>query len=160
MAAEMAKRDLSARASHTASLQKHLWTGLKARVPHLQLNGPAPGPKRISTNLNLSAEFSEGEGQLLMCDVKGIALASSSSCVSKALKVSHVLSAIGLDAGLAQSSIIMSLGKDNTLEEMDYVIETFAEVVQKLRRMSPLWDEFQRGEVPSAIQPAASFERT
>jgi cysteine desulfurase len=158
VAAEIAARELPNRMSHTAQLQQHLWAGLKARVPHLKLNGPEPGARRISTNLNVSPEFTEGEGVLLMCDVKGIALASSSSCVSKAIKVSHVLSAIGLDPSLAQSSVILSLGQGNSLEEMDYVIETFALVVQKLRRMSPLWDEFQQGMIPSAIAAAASTE--
>ena len=73
--------------AHTARLQKRLWDGLKARVPYLKLNGPDVGPKRISTNLNLSTTFIEGEGQLLLCDHHGIAVASGSSCVSKSLKI-------------------------------------------------------------------------
>jgi cysteine desulfurase len=156
VAAEIALRELPNRSQHTGHLQRHLWRGLRGKIPHLKLNGPDPGSRRITTNLNLSAEFTEGEGVLLMCDVKGIALASSSSCVSKALKISPVLSAIGLDPGLAQSSVIVSIGQENTLDEMDYVIETFAEVVQKLRRMSPLWDEFEQGLISSAIAPAPS----
>lgn len=152
-AAEIAQRELSTRAAHVARLQKRLWEGLKAKIPYLRLNGPEPGPDRIGTNLNLSTEFIEGEGQLLSLDVSGVAVASGSSCVSKSLKISHVLGAIGLDHALAQGNIIMTLGKDNTEAEMDYVVETFALIVTKLRKMSPMWDEFQQGVIDSVIQP-------
>jgi len=153
VAAEIALREMPERMAHTARLQKRLWEGLKTRVPYIKLNGPEPGPKRISTNLNISTEFIEGEGQLLLCDMHGIAVASGSSCVSKSLKISHVLAAIGLDHALAQGNLILSLGKDNTEEDMDYVVETFAKIVDKLRTMSPMWDEFQRGVIDSVINP-------
>jgi cysteine desulfurase len=153
VAAEIAGRELNSRIAHTARLQQKLRDGLNARIPHLRLNGPEPGQRRISTNLNLSAEFVEGEGLVLMLDARGIAVASGTSCVSKALKVSHVLSAIGLDHSLGQAAILLTLGKDNTDAEIDYVLETLPQVVSKLRGMSPMWDEFQRGLVPSAITP-------
>jgi len=69
------------------------------------------------------------------------------------LKISHVLSAIGLSHALAQGAIIMSPGKDNAEEDMDYVIETFAKIVGKLRGMSPAWDEFKKGAIDSVISP-------
>ena len=153
VAAELAERELPKRMALTARLQKHLWDGLKERIPYLQLNGPEPGPRRISTNLNTSFEFVEGEGLVLMADTQGIAVASGSSCVSKALKISHVLAAIGLDHALAQAAILLSLGKDNTEADMDYVVETLSTIVNKLRRMSPMWDEFQKGVIDSAIAP-------
>ncbi|MCX6903787.1 MAG: cysteine desulfurase family protein [Verrucomicrobia bacterium] len=153
-AAEIATRELPRRMAQTARLQKRLWEGLQQAVPYLQLNGPELGPKRITTNLNFSTEFIEGEGQLLLCDMHGVAVASGSSCVSKSLKRSHVLAAIGLDPLLAQGNIIMSLGPDHTDEDMDYVIQTFAtKVVAKLRGMSPTWDEFKRGLIDSGIAP-------
>jgi len=154
VAAEVALQELSRRQQHTAQLQRRLWDGLKAAVPYIRLNGPEPGPKRISTSINISTEFIEGEGQLLLCDLNGIAVASGSSCVSKSLKISHVLAAIGLDHALAQGNIIMSIGKDTTAEDIDYVVDTFAnKVVKKLRSMSPMWDEFQRGIIDSVISP-------
>ena len=153
VAAEVALHELPARATHTARLQQRLWDGLKGTVPFIKLNGPEPGPNRISTNLNLSTEFIEGEGQLLLCDLNGIAVASGSSCVSKSLKISHVLAAIGLDHALAQGNIIMTLGKDTTEEDVDYVVATFAKIVDTLRHMSPMWDEFQRGLIDSVIAP-------
>jgi cysteine desulfurase len=156
VAAEIALRDGAHRSAHCLRLQKRLWDGLKARIPHVQLNGPEPGPRRVPTNLNISTEFIEGESQVLLCDVHGIAVAGATSCVSKSLKVSHVLSAIGLPHALAQGAIIMSPGKDNTEEDMDYVIEMFAKIVGKLRGMSPTWDEFEKGAIDSVINPKHS----
>ena len=153
LASEIALREMPKRIAHTAKLQKLLWDGLKTKIPYIKLNGPEPGSKRISTSLNLSTEFIEGEGQLLLCDMSGIAVASGSSCVSKSLKVSHVLSAIGLDHALAQGNIIMSLGDANTEEDVDYVIATFEKIVARLRGMSPMWDEFEKGEIDSVIAP-------
>lgn len=153
VAAELAAQHLASRMAHTAALQRRLWDGLQKRIPYIKLNGPVPGPDRISTNLNLSTEFIEGEGQLLLCDLNGIAVASGSSCVSKSLKISHVLAAIGLDHALAQGNIIMTLGEANTVEDVDYVIETFAKIATKLRGMSPMWDEFERGVIDSVIAP-------
>ena len=153
LASEIALREMPKRIAHTAKLQKLLWDGLKTKIPYIKLNGPEPGSKRISTSLNLSTEFIEGEGQLLLCDMSGIAVASGSSCVSKSLKVSHVLSAIGLDHALAQGNIIMSLGDANTEEDVDYVIESFEKIVKKLRGMSPMWDEFEKGQIDSVIAP-------
>lgn len=151
VAAEIARRDLPHRMTHTAALQKRLWDGLKAAISYIKLNGPEPGPRRISTSLNVSTEFIEGEGQALLCDMHGIAVASGASCVGKALKISPVLAAIGLEHSLAQANIILSLGQDNTEEDVGYFLEVFPKIVAKLRGMSPLWDEFQRGGVDSVI---------
>jgi cysteine desulfurase len=136
-AAEIAGREMEQRRAHCARLQRRLWDGLRAKIPRLKLNGPEPGPGRHPATLNISAEFVEGEAQLLLCDMHGIAVASGSSCVSRSRKISHVLAAIGLEPGLARGSILMSLGKDNTEEDVDYVIETFPKVVAKLRALSP-----------------------
>lgn len=146
MAAEIAAKEWSKRHRHTARLQGRLWQGLKSAVTHLHLNGPEPGPQRLATNLNVSVAFAEGEGLALMCDVQGIAVASGASCVSKALKASPVLEAIGLDHALAQSNVILSLGQENTESEIDYFLERFPAIVDKLRGMSPGWEEFLQGQ--------------
>ncbi len=104
VAAEIAARDLPQRIAHAARLQERIWHGIKSAVPYVKLNGPEPGPDRISTNLNVSFEFVDGEGLALMLDMHGIAVASGPSCVSKSMKISHVLSAIGLDHSLAQGN--------------------------------------------------------
>jgi len=142
VAAEIAQRELLERIAHTGKLQRRLWDGLKSSIERITLNGPEPGLGRITTNLNISSEFTEGEGQALMCDVNGIAVASGTSCVSKALKISHVLSAIGLEHSLASANIILSLGKDNTEEDLDHFLATFPKIIAKLRSMSPTWEEF------------------
>ena len=153
VAAQVAERDLEKNVAHVGALQKRLYDGLWKNIDYIKLNGPVPGPLRICNQLNLSTEFIEGEGQLLLLDYQGIAVASGSSCVSKSLKVSHVLSAIHLDHALAQGNIIMSLGKDNSIEDVDYVLETFPKIVDKLRNMSPMWKEFEEGVIDSVISP-------
>ncbi len=153
VACEIAARDLGDRIAHVSRLQKRLYDGMISRIKYIKLNGPVPGPDRVCCTLNWSTEFIEGEGQLLLFDLHGIAVASGSSCVSKSLKVSHVLSAIGLDHALAQGNIIMSLGKDNTGDDIDYVVEIFTKIVDKLRNMSPMWQEFQEHKIDSVISP-------
>jgi cysteine desulfurase len=153
VAAEIAKSEIPFRAAHTAKLQTRLWEGLNRSVRYIRLNGPGLGPERISTNLNLSTEFVEGEALLLRLDMQGVAIAAGTSCVSKAMKVSPVLAAIGLDHTLALGSVLMSLGMSNTEEEIDSVVDVFARTVDKLREMSPMWDEFERGLADSVIEP-------
>jgi cysteine desulfurase len=153
IAAEQALRHLSERRLHTAAMQARLWGKLRASVPFVSLNGPDPGPKRISTNLNVSAEFTEGEGQLLSLDMAGIAVASGTSCVSKSMKVSPVLQAMGVERSLAEASVIFSFGKDGTEQEIDFAGVAYGKVIERLRGMSPLWDEFQRGVIDSVVQP-------
>jgi cysteine desulfurase len=151
LACEIAGREMSNRVALTSQLQRRLLDGLTKSIPHLKLNGPEPGPNRISTNLNVSPEFVEGEGVLLLCDMNGVAIASGTACVSKALKISHVLAAIGLDPSLAQAAVILSLGKDNNDNDIDYAVESITKVVKKLRSMSATWDEFQKGHIKSSI---------
>jgi cysteine desulfurase len=151
VAAEIALRDGAAWSAHCLQLQKRLWEGIRTAIPHVQLNGPAPGPKRIPTNLNISTEFIDGESQVLLLDMHGVAVAGATNCVAKSLKVSHVLAAIGLPDSLAQSAVTLSPGKDTTEADVDYVIETFAKVAAKLRSMSPTWDEFKKGAIGSGI---------
>jgi cysteine desulfurase len=152
-AAELARRELPARVDLTSRLQRRLWEGVQKRVEYLRLNGPPPGPSRIPTNLNLSAEFTEGEGQALLLDVNGIAVASGASCVNKALKASPVLAAIGLEHSLAMANIIVSFGQENSDADVDYFLETYPKVIAKLRAMSPQWDDFQKGSIDSVITP-------
>jgi cysteine desulfurase len=144
VAAEIARRELPEWSARCARLQTRLWEGLRPAIERLHLNGPEPGPRRSPVNLNISAEFTEGEGQVLLCDLRGIALAGGSGCVTKSLKPSHVLEAIGLEPALAQAAVTMSLGKDNDDADIDYVLEAYPKIISKLRSMSPTWEEFQR----------------
>lgn len=137
VACEMAARDLSRRAGEGRRLQERLWNGLRKAVDGIQLNGPAIGAGRSPVNLNFSAPETEGEGLALICDTRGVALASGSGCVTKSLKPSHVLEAIGLDNDRAKAAVILSLGQGSTEEEADYFLEVFPKAVERLRAMSP-----------------------
>jgi len=159
VAAEMAARELPERIAHTTMLQQKLWEGLRSQVEYIRLNGPAPGPRRSSTNLNLSVEFVEGEGLALALDLEGIAAATGPSCIGRSLKISPVLIAIGLSHALAQGNVMLSLGRENTAEEMNSVVGIFSEAVARLRSMSPTWDDFQRGLADSLITPRDTRQR-
>jgi cysteine desulfurase len=137
VAAEVAARYGAEWVEHAAKLQKRIWEGVHSGIDRVKLNGPALGPKRSPVNLNFSTEGIEGEGQLLLLDTRGIAVASGSACVTRTLRASHVLEAIGLEPSIAQSAIILSLGKDNTDADVDQFLETFPKVVSKLRAMAP-----------------------
>ncbi len=152
VACELAAKELKSRAERAARLQRRLWDGVRKSVPHVKLNGPEPGALRLPNHLNFSTEFAEGEGLMLLLDMQGIAVASGTTCASKELKISPVLQAIGLDHALAQASVILTLGADNTTAEVDTFLEVFPKVVAKLRGMSPQWDEFQRGLVKSRVR--------
>jgi cysteine desulfurase len=151
VASEVALRELVTRAEHVRRLQAKAWRALSGDIPHLRLNGPDPGEHRHPANLNLSVEFVEGEGLALMLDMKGIALAAGAACVTKSMRIPPILAAIGLPEALAKGNVLLSFGKDNTEAEVDYFVETFAKTVSALREMSPLWDDFQRGRIKSAI---------
>ncbi|MEZ5405096.1 MAG: cysteine desulfurase family protein [Verrucomicrobiia bacterium] len=135
VAAEMAKRDLESRKSHVAKLQKYLDEKISQTVSQVHLIGPKIGEKRAPHLLNYAAEGAEGEAQMLALDLQGIAVTSGTMCASREMRVSPVLRAIGLDLDLAQGSIVLSLGKDNTLEEMDYFVEVYGKIIRRLREM-------------------------
>jgi cysteine desulfurase len=137
MAAEIAGREQAQRLAHVSTLQARLWEGLGKAVTRLRWNGPAPGEKRLGTNLSCSVAGVEGEALLLRCDLKGLAVASGSSCLGRSLRVSPVLAALGLEPGWARGSVLMTLGKDNTAEEVEEVLRLFPAVVATLRGMSP-----------------------
>lgn len=137
VAAEVARRDLAARSSHISRLGRKLLSGLQERIDHLQVFGPPE--RRLPGHVSVGAKFVEGESILLFMDMQGIAIASGSACISRSLKVSHVMLAMGVDHADAQGSLVMSLGKDNTEAEVDKTLEVLPPIVQRLREMSPLY---------------------
>ncbi|HHX48904.1 MAG TPA: cysteine desulfurase NifS [Clostridiales bacterium] len=108
-------------------------------IPHTYLNGHKTN--RLPGNINISFEFIEGESLLMMLDLAGIAVSSGSACASGSLEASHVISALGVKDELSHSSIRFSMGKDTTMEEMDYVYEQLKIAVERLRMLSPLYVE-------------------
>jgi cysteine desulfurase len=139
-AAELAARDMAARAEQLSGLRDRLINGLLEAIPRLRLTGH---PKaRLPWNASFLVEFIEGESMLLFLDQKGIAVSSGSACTSRALKGSHVLTACDVPAEMASGSILFSLGIENTQEEIDYVLETLPPIVERLRQMSPLYAKY------------------
>lgn len=113
-------------------------------IPYSRLNGHPT--ERLAGNVNISFEFIEGEGMLLRLDMKGIAASSGSACTSGSLDPSHVLLAIGLKHEQAHGSLRTTFDVDNTLEEVDYIAESLKEIVDMLRSMSPLYEEFVKSQ--------------
>ncbi len=95
--------------------------------------------KRLPNTLNACFEYIEGESTILNLDMEGIAVATGSACTSGSLEPSHVLMAMGVDTALAQGSLRFSLGRDNTEEDVDRVLDVLPPIVQRLREMSPLY---------------------
>lgn len=136
-AAEIAKRDMEKETEHLKALKERLEKGMAERVPHIKVNGHAD--RRLPNTSNISFEFVEGESLLLNLDMKGIAASSGSACTSGSLEPSHVLVSMGLSHELSHGSVRFSLGKSNTTEEVDYLLEIMPPIVERMRSMSPLY---------------------
>ena len=126
-----------------AALRDKLIDGL-LKIPCPRLNGGREN--RLCTNVNISFGGIEGEGLLLLLDLNGIAASSGSACTSGSLDPSHVLLAIGLEHGIAHGSLRLSLSAETTEEDVDYTLETVPKVVERLRAMSPVWQEWSDDE--------------
>lgn len=142
-AAEIAVRDLDADYEKVSRLRDRLERSVTSKVKFTKVNGHRQ--KRLPNTTNISFEFVEGEGIMLSADMKGVAVATGSACASGKLEASHVLLDMGLSHALAQSAIRFSLGKDNTEEEIDYAVEVIAGAVERLRGMSPLYEDALKG---------------
>ncbi len=121
-------------------LRDYLIKRIKEEVPYCRLNGD--GVRRLPNNVNYSFQFIEGESLLIMLDMKGICASSGSACTSGSLDPSHVLLSIGLPHEIAHGSLRLTVSEENTIEEMDIVIDAIKEIVDKLRKMSPLYEDF------------------
>lgn len=139
-AAGKAMDTLSERVEKETGMRDYLIRRITQEIPYCRLNGDRV--KRLPNNVNVSFQFIEGESLLIMLDMKGICASSGSACTSGSLDPSHVLLAIGLPHEIAHGSLRLTLSEENTTEELDYVVETIKEITDKLRRMSPLYEDF------------------
>lgn len=135
--------NMEANAKKTAALRDRLIQGL-SDIPHSKLNGDPV--KRLPGNVNYSFEGVEGESLLLALDEEGIRCSSGSACTSESLDPSHVLMGMGVPVEAAHGSLRFSLNEENTEEEVDYIIEKVHEIVALYRKMSPFWEELEKGE--------------
>jgi cysteine desulfurase len=134
-ASELARLQLAERAAHTRELRDYLGEELFKRLPQISRNGDPD--RRLPNIANLNFDRVEGEGLQISLDLKGVAVSTGSACSSGSTEPSHVLTAIGLARDSGFGSLRFSIGKDNTKEEIDYVLETLPAVVEKLRKLSP-----------------------
>ncbi|MCI8831495.1 MAG: cysteine desulfurase NifS [Lachnospiraceae bacterium] len=139
-AAEMAEETLKERQEKETGLRDYLIDRIMEEVPYVRLNGDRIN--RLPNNVNLAFQFIEGESLLIMLDMAGICGSSGSACTSGSLDPSHVLLAIGLPHEIAHGSLRLTLSEENTMEEMDYVVEKIKDIVKRLRDMSPLYEDY------------------
>ena len=139
-AAELAAATMEKRTAKERELRDYLINQIETEIPYCRLNGDRVN--RLPNNVNFSFQFIEGESLLIMLDMKGICASSGSACTSGSLDPSHVLLAIGLPHEIAHGSLRLTLSEETTREELDYTVDKLKEIVQNLRNMSPLYEDF------------------
>lgn len=139
-AVELAFAQLKEREEKEKELRDYLIEKIEKEIPYCRLNGHRS--QRLSNNVNISFRFIEGESMLIKLDFAGICASSGSACTSGSLDPSHVLLAIGLPHEIAHGSLRLTVSPENTIEEMDYVAETLKKIIEELRNMSPLYEDF------------------
>lgn len=139
-AAELARNNMAERIRQLTPLRDRLLKELPDRIEHMVITGHPQN--RLPGHASFCVEFIEGESMLMLLNSQGIAVSSGSACTSRALKASHVLIAMGIPHELAQGSILLTLGINNTSKDIDYVLETMPPIVDRLRQMSPLYAKF------------------
>ncbi|MCH5211485.1 MAG: cysteine desulfurase NifS [Oscillospiraceae bacterium] len=145
---EIAVKNLDSNMAHMKKMRDKLMNGLLERIDYVKLNGP-DDERRLCNNVNISYEFVEGESILMRLNMADICASSGSACASGSLDPSHVLMAIGVPHEIAHGSIRFSVGEDTTDEEIDYVLEKMPQIIDRLRAMSPMYEEFEEGKLES-----------
>lgn len=135
-AMELAAGEVDEKAKEISRLRDKLIDGL-AKIEYTRLNGHPD--RRLPGNVNVSIEYVEGESLLLNLDMKGIAASSGSACTSGSLQPSHVMTAMGIGHQSAHGSLRFTIGRENTEEDIDYVLDVMPEIVERLRSMSSIW---------------------
>ena len=148
-AAEMASANLSERTAKEKEIRDYMIKRISEEIPHAKLNGHRT--KRLPNNVNFSFEFVEGESMLLWLDQAGICASSGSACTSGSLDPSHVLLAIGLVHDIAHGSLRLTLSEEITKEDADFTVDKLKEIVEYVRNMSPLYEDFKKGKMKSII---------
>jgi len=137
VAADLAREEMDRRINYLRGLQNKLAEELPKRIPYLRFLGHPT--ERLPGNVSVAVEFIEGEAMLLFMDMEGIQISSGSACISRSLKVSHVMLAMGVDAATAQGSLLFSFGMENKEDDLDRVLQVLPPVVERLRNMSPVY---------------------
>ena len=139
-AVELSLENMEERSQKERQLRDYFIEKIEEEIPYCHLNGHRE--QRLPNNANISFSFIEGESLLIMLDMKGICASSGSACTSGSLDPSHVLLAIGLKHEEAHGSLRITLSDENTIEELDFVVEQVKGIVERLRNMSPLYEDY------------------
>ena len=139
-ACEIALDNMESRIDSQTRLRDHLIERILCEIPYSRLNGASKN--RLPNNINISFQFTEGEALLIMLDMAGVCASAGSACSSGLNISSHVLTAIGLPKDIADGALRLTIGHENTLEEIDSVVDIIKEAVKKLRAMSPVYEDF------------------
>ena len=149
-ACEIASNELDERIKKETDLRDYLIDRILIEIPYVRLNGHRT--KRLPNNANFCFQFTEGESILIMLDMEGICASSGSACTSGSLDPSHVLMALGLPKEVAKGSLRLTLGYENTKEDADYVVDHVKAVVNKLRSMSPAYEDYIKNSSLKTVQ--------
>lgn len=141
-AVEIAVATMDERIKTETELRDYMISRISAEIPYARLNGDKV--RRLPNNVNFSFQFVEGESMLIMLDMAGVCASSGSACTSGSLDPSHVLLAIGLPHEIAHGSLRLTLGYETRKEDVDYVVDEIKKIVERLRNMSPLYEDFVR----------------
>jgi cysteine desulfurase len=147
VAAKLAREEMKTRAEHDTALRDRFELGVSDRIDDIVFNGARS--QRLPHLSNISFRFIEGEGLLISLDLQGVAVSTGSACSSGTLEPSPVIQALGRNDELARGAIRFSFGKDNTEQDVDHVLEILPQVVERLRRLSPL-------NKPRTLEPAVA----
>lgn len=139
-AAEIAKNTMAERSAKEINLRDHLIDRILTEIPYVRLNGDRHD--RLPNNVNVCFRYIEGESMLILLDQAGVCASSGSACTSGSLDPSHVLLAIGLPHEIAHGSLRLTLSEKNTVEEIDFVVDELKKIIERLRSMSPLYEDF------------------
>lgn len=139
-ATEIAVGNMKERTAKEIEVRNHIIERVMNEIPYTRLNGDRE--RRLPNNINFSFQFIEGESMLIMLDSFGICASSGSACTSGALDPSHVLLAIGLPHEIAHGSLRLTISEDTTMEDADFVVDKLKGIVERLRSMSPLYEDF------------------
>ena len=140
-ALELATQHMTEEYEREEKLRDYFEEEVLKRIPEVIIN--SKGARRLSGTSSITFKYLEGESILLSLSMKGIAVSSGSACSSDDLQASHVLLAMGISPEIAHGTIRFSIGKYNTLEEIDYTLEALVEIIERLRNISPLWKEYK-----------------
>lgn len=150
-ALELAVKEMPETNAKLLEMRDYLMREIPKRIPHTKLNGDPV--HRLPNNVNFSFEFIEGESILLLLDSEGYNGSSGSACASASLDPSHVLLAIGLPHEIAHGSLRISLGRENTMDEVKVFADELPVIIERLREMSPLWEDFKAGRIVKPLIP-------